>query len=186
MWQKWCQGGAQRIPGNDFFSLRNTFRVAYWRELFPRPIIHPAGSVDLLIGQKEKSFGQKTALSFLLFFQISIADTLLGIVAPLEASEIEFRVGDPRVTFFTASSDIVLEEFCGGAANGAADLKNVFFFPVARILSRTFHRVFILSLSLPYCNGTRGGGEFFIFSGDQCRICLCGNRSECPSQRAIC
>jgi hypothetical protein len=40
-------------------------------------------------------------------------------------------------------------------ANGAADLKNVFFFPVARILSRTFHRVIIISLSPPNCNGTK-------------------------------
>lgn len=94
-------------------------------------------------------------LFFLLFFQIIIADTLLRIVAPIDTSEIEFWVGDPRVTFFTASSDIVLEEFCGGVANGAADLKNVFFFPVARILSRTFHRVIIISLSPPNCNGTK-------------------------------
>lgn len=97
---------------------------------------------------------------FLLFFHISIADALLRIFAPLEASEIEFWVGDPRVAFFTASSDIVLKEFYGGEANGTADLKNVFFFPVACILSRAFHRVTIISLSLSDCKGTKGRGEF--------------------------
>jgi len=83
-----------------------------------------------------------------------IANTLFRIVTPIDASEIEFWVGDPRVTLFTAPSDIVLEEFCSRMANGAIDLKNVLFFPVARILSRTFHLVIILSLFLSYCNGT--------------------------------
>ena len=90
-----------------------------------------------------------------MFFQISIADALLCIVAPLDASEIEFWVGDPRAAFFTASSDIVLKKFYGGLANGAADLKNIFFFPVACILSRTSHLIIILSLSLSNCNGNK-------------------------------
>jgi len=93
--------------------------------------------------------------SFILFFQISIANAFLCIFAPLDASEIEFWVGDPRGTFFTASSDIILEEFYGGMANGATDLKNVFFFPVACILSRTSHNKIIISFSLSNCNGNK-------------------------------
>ena len=83
------------------------------------------------------------------------------MVAPLDASEIEFWVRNPRVAFFTASSDIVFEEFCGGVAKGASDLKNVVFFPVTRILSRAFHRVIIISLSLSECNGTKNWGKYF-------------------------
>jgi hypothetical protein len=94
-------------------------------------------------------------LFFLLFFQISTADALLRIVAPLGASEIESWIGHPRIAFFAASSGIVLEEFRGGVADGTADLKNVLFFPVACILSRTFHRLFIISLSPPHCNRSK-------------------------------
>ena len=94
-------------------------------------------------------------LFIFLFIQISIANALIRIITPRDASKIEFWVGDPSVTFFTASSDIVFEEFCGGVADRAADLKNVFFFPVACILSRTFHRVIIISLSPPNCNRSK-------------------------------
>jgi hypothetical protein len=95
-----------------------------------------------------------SALFFIfLIIKISIADALFRIIAPLDASEIEFWVGDPSVAVFTASSDIVLEEFCGGVAERAADLENVFFFPVACILSRTFHRIIIISFPFSNCNG---------------------------------
>jgi hypothetical protein len=93
-------------------------------------------------------------LYFLPVFYRVVADTLLGIIAPLNAPEIEFWVGNPRVAFFAASSDVVFEEFCGSVTNRAFDFKNVFFFPVVRILSRAFHLVCILSLSLSNCNGT--------------------------------
>jgi len=94
-------------------------------------------------------------LRYLPFFHKSFADALLRIVAPLDAPEVEFRVGNPRVAFTTASSDIVLEEFCGGAANRAADLKYVFLFPVPRILSGAFHHITIISLNFSNCNGTK-------------------------------
>jgi len=84
--------------------------------------------------------------------RIFFADALLCIAAPLNASEIEIWVGDPRATLSAVSSDIVLEKFHGGVANGAADFKNVFLFPVTRILSRTFHCVIIISRSLAKYN----------------------------------
>ena len=93
-------------------------------------------------------------LFFLPVFYRVMTDTLLGIIAPLNASEIEFWVGNPRVAFFAASSDVVFKEFCGSVAYRALDFKNVFFFPVACILSRTFHIVFIISISPWNCNGT--------------------------------
>lgn len=94
-------------------------------------------------------------LFIFLFIIIPAADALLRIVAPLDASEIQFWVGNPSLAFFAASSDIVFEELCGGAAYRAADLENILFFPVAYILSRTFHPIIIISISPPDCNGAK-------------------------------
>jgi hypothetical protein len=68
------------------------------------------------------------------------------IIAPLDASEIEFRIGNPVVAFFATSSRVVLEEFEIRLTKRTLAFKDIILFPVARILTRAFHAVGILAV----------------------------------------
>jgi len=105
--------------------------------------------------EAKKQKGEISTIFFLIFFQRIFSNTLLRIIAPIDTSEIEFWVGNPGVALFAASADIVFKKFCGCKANGTINLKDGFFFPVASILSRTFHLVIILFILLSYFNKTK-------------------------------
>lgn len=84
-------------------------------------------------------------LFFLEFFHFFGSHTLFCIIAPLNASEIEFGIGNPVVALFTSSSRVVLEEFEDCLAERAFALKDIILFPVASILTWAFHCVGIIT-----------------------------------------
>jgi len=64
---------------------------------------------------------------------------LFSVFAPFQASQVEFRVWNPFSTVFASSSNIVLEELDREAAGRTFYLKYIFRFPMACILTGTFH-----------------------------------------------
>lgn len=82
-----------------------------------------------------------TLLFFLAFSSFFGSHTVFCVITPLDASEIEFRIGNPVVTFFASSTGVVLEEFEVCLAKRTFALEDIILFPVASILTRAFHVV---------------------------------------------
>jgi len=73
------------------------------------------------------------------FFDDLRADALFSRLTPFQASQVQLRVWNPFPAALAPPSDIVFEKLDRRATGRAADFENVSWFPVARVLTRTFH-----------------------------------------------
>jgi hypothetical protein len=78
------------------------------------------------------------------------ADALVGVFAVGGAAEIQFRVQELMSAFSAPAGGVVLEKFHLGVALGTPGFKNRILFPIATVLSGTFHDF------LRLCGGVNG------------------------------